>query len=163
MTNLSEILKKYNCIPVCIDTKGGFILNVKGNYDEEELQRSFLFSDFVYTNDIPSLMNTFNDFASGSKRRLNTHFRMEFEKELHWAYLCCEKTYDKMTYDGVLLDVYEYMECIPNDNVVNAYELRQSKKISELNKNGATLEEIYGSDYLVKLQQPFFNNGNIRT
>ena len=79
MTNLSEILKKYNCIPVCIDTKGGFILNVKGNYDEEELQRSFLFSDFVYTNDIPSLMNCFNDFATGSKQRLNTHFRMEFE------------------------------------------------------------------------------------
>ncbi len=159
MTNLSEILKKYNCIPVCIDTKGGFILNVKGNYDEEELQRSFLFSDFVYTNDIPSLMNCFNDFATGSKKRLNTHFRMEFEKELHWAYLCCEKTDGNMVYDGVLLDVFEYMECIQYDNVVNDYERRQSKKISELNKNAASLEEIYGVDYLVKLQQPFLKCG----
>lgn len=161
MTKLSGILKKYNCIPVRIDTRGGFVLEVKGNYDEDEPERIFLFSDFVYTNDIPSLMNTFNDFATGGRKRLNTHFRMEFEKELHWAYLCCEKSDDSMIYDGVLLDVYEYMECIPNDNVVNDYEKRQSKKISELNKNGATLEEIYGTDYLVKLQQPFFNTGFI--
>lgn len=159
MNKLSEILKKYNCIPVQIDTKSGFILNVKGNYDEEEPVRSFAFSNFVYTNDIPSLMNTFNDFAIGSKRRLNTHFRMEFEKELHWAYLCCEKSDDAAIYDGVLLDVYEYMECIPNDNVVNEYERRQSRKISELNKNGASLEEIYGFDYLKRIQIPFVQGG----
>lgn len=161
MTNLSGILKKYNCIPVRIDTKGGFTLNVTGSYDESEFQRTYLFSDFVYTNDIPSLMNCFNDFATGNKMRLNTHFRLEFEKELHWAYLCCEKSDDDMIYDGVLLDVYEYMECIPYDNVVNDYERRQSKKISELNKNGATLEEIYGTDYLLRLLQPFSNCGNI--
>ncbi len=161
MTNLSGLLKKYNCIPIQINTNGGFTLNVKGKYDEEEPERSFLFSEFVYINDIPSLMNTFNDFAAGSKMRLNTHFRMEFEKELHWAYLCCEKSDDDMTFDGVLLDVYEYMDCIPNDNVINDFERRQSKKISELNKNGATLEEIYGCNYLKKIQQPFSDYGNI--
>ncbi len=161
MTNLSGLLKKYNCIPVQIDTNGGFVLNVKGNYDEEEPERSFLFSEFVYINDIPSLMNTFNDFTAGTKRRLNTHFRMEFEKELHWAYLCCEKSDEDMTFDGVLLDVYEYMDCIPNDNVINDFEKRQSKKISELNKNGATLEEIYGQDYLKRIQNPFSCSGSI--
>ncbi len=161
MKNLSELLKKYNCIPIQIDTNGGFVLNVKGNYDEEEPERTFPFSEFVYINDIPSLMNTFNDFASSRKKRLNTHFRMEFEKELHWAYLCCEKADDNITFDGVLLDVYEYMDCIPNDNVITEFELRQSKKISEINKNGASLEEIYGIDYLKRIQVPFSFSGNI--
>ncbi len=161
MTNLSELLKKYNCIPIQIDTNGGFVLNVKGGYDEDVPERTFLFSKFVYINDFPSLMNTFNDFAAGGKRRLNTHFRMEFEKELHWAYLCCEKSGDNMTYDGVLLDVYEYMDCIPNDNVIREFEQRQSKKISELNKNSASLEEIYGRDYLRRIQLPFSAFGNI--
>lgn len=161
MTNLSGLLKKYNCIPIQINTNGGFVLTVKGKYDEEEPERSFLFSEFVYINDIPSLMNTFNDFTAGSKRRLNTHFRMEFEKELHWAYLCCEKSDDSMVFDGVLLDVNEYMDCIPNDNVINDFERRQSKKISELNKNSATLEEIYGIDYLKKIQLPFSASGDV--
>lgn len=161
MTNLSELLKKYNCIPIQIDTNGGFVLNVKGNYDEEEPERTFPFSEFVYINDIPSLMNTFNDFAVSGKKRLNTHFRMEFEKELHWAYLCCEKADDNMTYDGVLLDVFEYLDYIPNDNVISEFERRQSKKISVFNKNSASLEEIYGCNYLRKLQMPFFDSGCI--
>lgn len=160
MNNLSEILKKYNCIPVRVDINGSFILEVKGNYDEnEEFNRTFPFSEFVYVDDFPTLMNTFNDFTSGNKNRMYTHFRLEFGNELHWAYLCCEKSSGGKAFDGVLMDVYEYLECIPNDNVISEFENRQGKKISELNKNGATIEEICGKDYLEKIQIPFTEMG----
>ncbi len=160
MKNLSEILKKYNCIPVRVDINGSFILNVLGNYDETgEFNRTFPFSEFVYIDDFPTLMNTFNDFTSGTKNRMYTHFRLEFESELHWAYLCCEKSSVSTVFDGVLMDVYEYLECIPNDNVISEFENRQSRKISDLNKNGATIEEICGKDYLEKIQLPFVEYG----
>jgi len=156
MKNLSELLKKYNCIPIQVDINGSFMLNVKGNYDEDEdFNRSFPFSEFVYIDDFPALMNTFNDFTNENKRRMYTHFRMEFEGELHWAYLCCEKAEIATLFDGVLMDVYEYLDSVPNDTVISEFESRQSRKISELNRNGATLEEICGKDYLEKIQLPF--------
>ena len=160
MNNLSELLKKYNCIPVQIDINGSFVLNVRGNYDEPiEFSRLFPFSEFVYIDDFPTLMNTFNDFTAGAKTRMYTHFRMEFEGELHWAYLCCEKSSVPMVFDGVLMDVYEYLDSVPNDSVITEFENRQSRKISDLNCNGATLEEICGKDYLEKIQQPFAEMG----
>lgn len=160
MTNLSELLKKYNCISIQVDLNGSFMLYVKGMYDEtEEFNRIFPFSEFVYIDDFPVLMNTFNDFTGGNKRRMYTHFRMEFEGELHWAYLCCEKSDEIGLFDGVLMDVYEYLDCVHNDTVISEFESRQSRKISELNRNSATIEEICGRDYLEKIQQPFSNSG----
>ncbi len=160
MNFLSELLKKYNCIPVQININGSFVLTVKGQYDEQcDFNRIFPFSEFVYIDDFPTLMNTFNDFTSGNKMRMYTHFRMEFAGEFHWAYLCCEKTAAGTVFDGVLMDVYEYLDSVPNDNVIIEFENRQSRKISELNQNGATLEEICGSDYLEKIQLPFFEIG----
>lgn len=161
MNKLSELLKKYNCIPVSIKIKGSFILNINGKYDEpNEIQRVYPFSEFVYIDDFPALMNTFNDFTSGNKTRMYTHFRLEFENQLHWAYLCCEKSEESNTlFNGVLMDVYEYLDCIPNDSVISEFENRQDGKISELNQNGATLEEICGKDYLEKIQLPFAEMG----
>ena len=160
MNNLSELLKKYNCIPVQIDINGSFVLTVKGRYDEDEdFNRIFPFSEFVYIDDFPTLMNTFNDFTSGNKMRMYTHFRVEFDGEFHWAYLCCEKSVVSTLFDGVLMDVYEYLDSVPNDSVIIEFENRQSRKISELNQNGATLEEICGRDYLEKIQLPFAEIG----
>ncbi len=160
MNNLSELLKKYNCIPVQIDINGSFVLNVKGNYDETiKLNRSFPFSEFVYIDDFPALMDNFNEFTSGNKVRMYTHFRVEFEGELHWAYLCCEKSSVVTLFDGVLMDVYEYLDNVPNDNVISEFENRQGRKINEYNSNGATLEEICGKDYLEKIQIPFTSMG----
>ncbi len=160
MNNLSELLKKYNCIPVQIDINGSFMLHVKGNYDEAiEFNRSFPFSEFVYIDDFPTLMDTFNEFTSGNKQRMYTHFRVEFKGELHWAYLCCEKSPAATIFDGVLMDVYEYLDSVHSDDVISEFENRQSRKISEYNSNGATLEEICGRDYLEKIQLPFTTMG----
>ena len=160
MKNLSELLKKYNCIPVQIDTNGSFVLTVKGEYDEkEDFNRNFPFSEFVYIDDFPALMNTFNDFTISRNVRMYTHFRVEFGGEFHWAYLCCEKSSVPTLFDGVLMDVYEYLDSVPNDSVISEFENRQGRKISELNQNGATLEEICGKDYLDKIQQPFSEMG----
>ncbi len=139
---------------------GSFVLHVKGNYDEvEEFNRVFPFSEFVYIDDFPALMDTFNEFTSGNKLRMYTHFRLEFEGELHWAYLCCEKDLNCAAFDGVLMDVYEYLESVPNDTVIAEFENRQGRKISALNRNSATLEEICGKEYLEKIQQPFYEMG----
>lgn len=160
MKSLSELLKKYNCIPVQIDINGSFVLNVKGKYDGvEEFERVFPFSEFVYVDDFPALMDIFNEYTSGNRIRMYTHFRVEFGGELHWAYLCCEKSDIPTIFDGVLMDVYEYLESMPNDNVISEFENRQGRKISEFNNNGATLEEICGKDYLEKIQTPFSEMG----
>lgn len=160
MNNLSDLLKKYNCIPVQIDINGSFMLHVKGNYDEKtEFNRSFPFSEFVYIDDFPVLMDAFNEFTSGNKVRMYTHFRTEFKGELHWAYLCCEKSQVATIFDGVLMDVYEYLDSVPNDSVISEFENRQGRKISDYNSNGATLEEICGRDYLERIQLPFVNMG----
>lgn len=161
MNSLSALLKKYNCIDIHIDIIGSVTLNVIGNYDGSEIvDKAFPISDFVYIDDFPLLMDRLNEFSASPLTRMYTHFRLELDKELHWAYLCCHKS-SRGGFDGVLLDAYEYLDCIPNDNVVAEFEQRQSKKISELNNNSATLEEIVGRDYLIKIQAPFLGDEHI--
>ncbi len=155
MNNLSALLKKYNCIDVHIGIIGSVTLSVTGVYDGEEIaEKQVPFSDFVYIDDFPLLMDSLNDFAASARTRMYAHFRMRFENELHWAYLSCRKSGGDGL-DGVLLDVYEYLDCMPDDNVISEFEHRQSTKISVLNNNTASLEEICGREYLIKIQKPF--------
>lgn len=161
MRDLSALLKKYNCIWVRIEIGDRLTLCVKGKYDVEDLPRqSLLLSEIVYADDFPTLMNTLSDFSTNGELRMYTHFRMELGNELHWAYLCCEKSeWDDGGYNGVLLDVYEYLDCIPNDSVISEFESRQKEKIAEHEGDPATLSDICGSEYLRKIQLPFLITG----
>lgn len=155
MNNLFELLKRYNCIDIHVDIVGIITLSVMGKYDSAEaFEKPLPFSDFVYIDDFPTLMNTLNEFSNSSETRMYTHFRIESEGELHWTYLCCHKT-DGNGFDGVLLDVYEYLDCLPSDNVFSEFMQKQENKISVFNGNSASIDEICGRDYLIRIQQPF--------
>lgn len=159
MNVLSELLKKYNCIRVEIGISGSLTLRVLGSYDELTDASPLPLSEIVYIDDFPPLMNAFYDFAASAQTRLNTHFRMEHGNELHWAYLCCEKTGADGSFGGILLDVYEYLDCMPNDSVFSEFEKRQNLKISEMNRNGAGLEEILGRDYIARVLRALTGTG----
>ncbi|MCM1335277.1 MAG: bifunctional diguanylate cyclase/phosphodiesterase [Bacteroides sp.] len=161
MKHLSALLKKYNCIWVRVEIGDRLTLCVKGDYDVKDFPKDrILLSEIVYADDFPTLMDTLNDFATNGELRMYTHFRMETEKELHWAYLCCEKS-DRNDggYNGVLLDVYEYLDCIPNDRVISEFEKRQKERIESLERDPATLFDICGGEYLRKIQLPFLITG----
>lgn len=157
MFDLFSLLKKFNCIDIIVRTAGSVTLTVAGEYDGEVCGKTLAFSDFVYIDDFPPLMDAINEFAHGSKDRMHTHFRIEHDGELHWAYMACRKT-DRRSFDGILLDVYEYIDSIPNDSVINEFEKRQGNKISPLNNNSASLLEICGKDYLRRIQSPFLSD-----
>ena len=50
---------------------------------------------------------------------------------------------------------------MPDDNVISEFEHRQSTKISVLNNNTASIEEICGREYLVKIQKPFLGESGV--
>ena len=160
MFDLFSLLKKYNCIDITVKTAGSVTLTVAGEYDGESYGKALAFSDFVYIDDFPPLMDTINEFAHGYRDRMYTHFRIENEGELHWAYMACRKTGQK-TFSGILLDVYEYIDSVPNDSVINEFEKRQGNKISPLNNNSASLLEICGKDYLRRIQSPFLSDDRL--
>lgn len=157
MLDLFSVLKKYNCLDITVRVFGNVMLTITGDYDGKYYGRSIAFSDFVYIDDFPILMDTISEFMNGTNSRLHTHFRIEHEGELHWAYMSCRKT-DPDTFAGILLDVYEYIDCIPDDSVISAFEKRQEHKISALNNNSASLLEICGKDYLNRIQKPFLSD-----
>ncbi|MBR5090365.1 MAG: GGDEF domain-containing protein [Ruminiclostridium sp.] len=162
MSELFSVLKKFNCIDIIVRTAGIVTLTVSGEYNGESYNKQYAFSDFVYIDDFPVLMNTINEFANSTKNRMFTHFRMEHDGELHWAYMCCSKTAPGR-YNGILLDVYEYIDCIPNDSVISEFEKKQGMKISALNNNAASLLEICGRDYLKRIQSPFSSDPKLYT
>ena len=162
MFDLFSVLKKYNCIDIIVRTSGGVTLTVVGDYDGKSYSRQLPFSDFVFIDDFPPLMDAINDFANGTKNRMFSHFRIEHDGELHWAYMCCSKTAPGR-FSGILLDVYEYIDCIPNDSVISEFEKRQGTKISALNNNSASLLEICGKDYLKRIQNPFTSDPKLYT
>ena len=163
MFDLFSILKKYNCLDICVRVSGSVTLSIIGDYDGRTYVKPLPFSDFVYIDDFPAIMNKIADFANSTDERLYTHFRMEHDGELHWAYLCCHKTSEEERFDGVLLDVYEYMDHIPDDNVIKEYENRQTRKITTVNNNSASLTEICGEDYLLRIQKPFAEDKHLYT
>ena len=162
MFDLFSVLKKYNCLDIIVRTVGGVTLTISGEYDGENFGKPLAFSDFVYIDDFPPLMDTINEFANSGKSRMFTHFRMEHDGELHWAYMCCSKSAPGR-FSGILLDVYEYIDCIPNDSVISEFEKRQGTKISALNNNTASLLEICGKDYLKRIQNPFTSDPKLYT
>lgn len=162
MFDLFSVLKKYNCVDIVVRTAGSVTLTIMGEYDGESFGKPLAFSDFVYIDDFPTLMNTINEFANSTKSRMFTHFRIEHDGELHWAYMCCGKTAPGR-FSGILLDVYEYIDCIPNDSVIREFEKRQGNKISALNNNSASLLEICGKDYLKRIQSPFTSDPELYT
>ena len=162
MFDLFSVLKKYNCLDIIVRTSGSVTMTITGEYDGESFGKPLPFSDFVYMDDFPPLMDTINEFANSSKSRLFTHFRMEHDGELHWAYMCCSKS-SQDRFSGILLDVYEYIDCIPNDSVISEFERKQSNKISALNNNTASLLEICGKDYLKRIQNPFTSDPDLYT
>lgn len=161
MKDLSALLKKYNCIWVRIEIGDRLTLCVKGQYDVRDFPKERIpLSEIVYADDYPALMNALSDFSANGELRMYTHFRMETGSELHWAYLCCEKS--ERTdggYNGVLLDVYEYLDCIPNDSVISEFESRRKEKQVEYEGEPATLSDICGMEYLRKIQLPFLITG----
>ncbi|MBQ9483643.1 MAG: GGDEF domain-containing protein [Ruminiclostridium sp.] len=162
MFDLFSVLKKYNCIDIIVRTSGSVTLAITGEYDGVRYDKPLAFSDFVFMDDFPPLMDTINEFASSSRTRLFTHFRIEHDGQLHWAYMCCSKSsFDR--FSGILLDVYEYIDCIPNDSVISEFERKQGKKISALNNNTASLLEICGKDYLKRIQNPFTSDPKLYT
>lgn len=160
MLDLFSILKKYNCIDIIVKTEGSVTLTVTGEYDGETYEKALAFSDFVYIDDFPPLMDTINEFAQSVHDRIYTHFRIEHDGELHWAYMSCYKAANGVL-SGILLDVYEYIDSIPNDSVISEFEKRQSSKISVLNNNAASLLEICGKDYLRRIQSPFSSDDRL--
>ncbi len=163
MSYLFDILKKYNCLDICVRIAGSVTLTVVGEYDGATYSKSLPFSDFVYIDDFPTLMDTIAEFTTGTSDRLYTHFRMEHDGDLHWAYMCCHKTSDFTRFDGVILDVYEYVDSIPNDSVISEFERKRGSKISALNNNSASLLEICGMDYLLRIQKPFASDPKLYT
>ena len=162
MFDLFSLLKQYNCIDIIVKTAGSITLTVVGEYDGTTYGKPLAFSDFVYIDDFPPLMDTINEYAHGSAERMHTHFRIEHEGELHWAYMSCCKV-DQGKFSGILLDVYEYIDSIPNDSVISEFEKRQGNKISPLNNNSASLLEICGKDYLRRIQNPFSSDPRLYT
>lgn len=154
MVDLFSFLKKYNCIDIIVRISGSFTLTVSGEYNGETFPQQLAFSDFVYIDDFPHLMDTINEFANSSRNRMFTHFRIGHESELHWAYMCCCKSAPNR-FTGILLDVYEYIEYIPNDSVISEYEKKLGTKITPLNNNSASLLDICGKEYLKRIQTPF--------
>ena len=163
MFDLFSIFKKYNCLDICVRISGSVTLSVIGDYDGRTYAKPLPFSDFVYIDDFPAIMNKIADFANSTDERLYAHFRMEHEGELHWAYLYCHKTNEEDRFNGILLDVYEYMDRIPQDNVIKEFEKRQDRKISSLKDNSASIVEICGMDYLLRIQKPFSDDKRLYT
>ena len=91
MFDLFSVLKKYNCLDVCVRISGSVALSVTGEYGGEYFTGSLPISEFVYIDDFPVLMDTLAEFANGNKDRMYSHFRIEHDGELHWAYLCLHK------------------------------------------------------------------------
>ena len=158
MFDLFSIFKKYNCLDIAVHISGSVTLSIVGDYDGRNYSKPLPFSDFVYIDDFPTIMNKIADFDNSTDERLFTHFRIEHDGELHWAYLCCHKTDEENCFSGVLLDVYEYMDRIPNDTVISEFEKRQERKISSLNNNTTSIVDICGMDYLMRVQKPFAEN-----
>ena len=101
MFDLFSLLKQYNCIDIIVKTAGSITLTVVGEYDGTTYGKSLAFSDFVYIDDFPPLMDTINEYAHGSAERMHTHFRIEHDGELHWAYMSCCKV-DQGKFSGIL-------------------------------------------------------------
>lgn len=160
MSGLDIAFREAKCVEIRIDLTRDIPITLQEKYHNlSKKDRRMNLREIIYAEDFPALADIFSEIVSGRERTFNAHCRVRIGDEYRWVRLDCSVRKDAFNRSqylmGTMMDVSEYL-----DASENCFELDGSvRKKQGLTDTGtvhiqdASLAEILGEDYLLRIQQ----------
>ncbi|MCM1055364.1 MAG: GGDEF and EAL domain-containing protein [Bacteroides sp.] len=166
MNVLSSAFRETKCVNIRIDLTRDIPLTVLGKYHNlSKKDRRMNLREIIYAEDFPPLADVFSEIVSGRQGALNAHCRVNVGDDYHWVYLSCsvrKDTFNRTQHlEGTMMDVSEYLDTAENDFVLDGAAKKNRERIdAAMSSQAASLADILGEDYLLRIQQALtVNNG----
>jgi EAL domain-containing protein (putative c-di-GMP-specific phosphodiesterase class I)/GGDEF domain-containing protein len=149
-----RVLEQNKCVNARIDFKKDLPLTVANRHvagDKKDIVVNL--EDIVLPEDLPALLHSINEIFASNSGSLFAHCRLIPDGKWHlFCYgLYKDKGLRKPTYlFGNIIDVSEYLEDIENDPVLLELKEKNSNKFT----GRMDFSEIFGKEYLCKIQEP---------
>lgn len=160
MSGLDIAFRETKCVDIRIDLTRDIPITLQEKYHNlSKKDRRMNLREIIYADDFPVLADKFSEIVSGRENALNAHCRVRVEEEYRWVCLNCtvrKDTFNRSQYlVGIMMDVSEYLDASENqfelDGTVKKKRGLMDTKTVDV--QDASLSEILGEDYLLRIQQ----------
>lgn len=160
MSGLDIAFRETKCINIRIDLTRDIPITLLNKYHNlNKKDRRMNLREVIYADDFPALADAFSEIVSGRQKTLNAHCRVRVEEDYRWVSLDCsvkKDTFNRSEYlTGTMIDVSEYLEASENEFEIEGAVKKKKEIISDADVDiqDASLDEILGEDYLLRIQQ----------
>ena len=159
MSGLDVAFRESKCVNIRIDLTRDIPITLLDKYHNlSKKDKRMNLREVIYADDFPALADAFSEIVSGRKKTLDAHCRVRVEDDYRWVSLNCsvkKDTFNRSEYlTGSMIDVSEYLDASENEFGIDG--VKKKKDIiseKEVDIQDASLDEILGEDYLLRIQQ----------
>ncbi len=160
MSGLDIAFKETKCVNIRIDLTRDIPITLLDKYHNlSKKDRRMSLREIIYAEDFPVLADIFSEIVSGRETALNAHCRVRVGEDYRWVCLNCSSrkdTFNRSQYlTGIMMDVSEYLDASENEFAIGGTvrKKRDFTPDTAVNVQDASLTEILGEDYLLRIQQ----------
>lgn len=156
MSGLDIAFRETKCVEIRIDLTRDIPITLQEKYHNlSKKDRRMNLREIIYAEDFPVLADKFSEIVSGREKTLNAHCRVRVGDEYRWVCLNCTARNRSQYLIGIMMDVSEYLDASESqfelDGTVRKKRGLIDAKTVEV--QDASLAEILGEDYLLRIQQ----------
>ncbi len=161
MSGLDIAFRETKCVEIRIDLTRDIPITLQEKYHNlSKKDRRMNLREIIYADDFPVLADVFSEIVSGREHTLNAHCRVRVGEDYRWVRLNCtvkKDTFNRSQYLlGTMIDVSDYLDASENQFDIDG-NLKKKREpqlgTAAVNVRDASLTEILGEDYLLRIQQ----------
>lgn len=168
MSGLDIAFRETKCVNIRIDLTRDIPITLLNKYHNlSKKDRRMNLREIIYADDFPALADVFSEIVSGRQKTLNAHCRVRVGEDYRWVSLDCsvkKDTFNRSEYlTGTMIDVSEYLDASENEFQIDG-TVKKKKEIvgsADVSIQDASLDEILGEDYLLRIQQALTVTGGV--
>lgn len=167
MNGLEIAFKETKCVNIRIDLTRDIpvtILNKLPSLSKKDKRMNL--REVIYADDFPPLADIFSEIVSGRQKSIDAHCRVKVGEDYQWVCLNCTAKKDtfnrSQSLTGTMMNLSEYLDASDSEAVLEG-SIKKKREVSdvEVNLQDASLSEILGEDYLLRIQQALISNTGI--
>ncbi|MCM1300031.1 MAG: GGDEF domain-containing protein [Firmicutes bacterium] len=167
MNGLEIAFKETKCVNIRIDLTRDIPVTILDKLPSlSKKDKRMNLREVIYADDFPPLADIFSEIVSGRQKSIDAHCRVKVGEDYQWVCLNC--TVKKDTFNrsqsltGTMMNLSEYLDASDSEAVLEG-NIKKKREIGEtdINLQDASLSEILGEDYLLRIQQALTAGGNI--
>ena len=167
MNGLEIAFRETKCVNIRIDLTRDIPVTILDKFPAlSKKDKRMNLREVIYADDFPPLADIFSEIVSGRQKSIDAHCRVKVGEDYQWVCLNCSVKKDtfnrSQSLTGTMMNLSEYLDASDSEAVLEG-NIKKKREVSEaeVNLQDASLSEILGEDYLLRIQQALTTNNNI--